>query len=109
MLASAISIQLLIAAEDINKKKDLCYNLKSLIFIISDQSNSTYSTILLENIDSDIPIALNFTTPTKVTQAKDNQAANKLSTKKSSSIISGTERYLDEKYVAKNLNQELLC
>ena len=38
---------------------------------MGDQSNSTYSNILLENIYSDIPIALNFTTPPKVTQAED--------------------------------------
>ena len=38
---------------------------------MGDQSNSTYSNILLENIESDIPIALNFTTPPKVTQAED--------------------------------------
>ena len=71
---------------------------------MDDQSNSTYSNILLENIDSDIPIALNFTTPPKVTQAEDNQVANELSTKKSSSIISDTERY-----VTTNLKHELLC
>ena len=61
---------------------------------MGDQSNSTYSNILLENIDSDIPIALNFTTPPKVTQAEDNQVANELSTKESSSIISDTEGYV---------------
>ena len=60
---------------------------------MGDQSNSTYSNILLENIDSHIAIALNFTTPPKITQAEDGQAANKLSTKKSwQLIISGTER-----------------
>ena len=59
---------------------------------------------LYENIDSDIPIALNFTTPSKVTQAEDDQVANELSTKKISSIIPDTERY-----VTKNLKQELLC
>ena len=59
---------------------------------MGDQSDSTYSNILLENIDSDIPIALNFTASTKITLTKDSQAANKLSTKKSSLIISGTER-----------------
>ena len=71
---------------------------------MGDQSNSTYSNILLENMDSDIPIVLNFTTPPKVTQAQDNQVANELSTKKSSSIISDTERY-----VTTNLKEELLC
>ena len=71
---------------------------------MGDQSNSTYSNILLENIGSDIPIALNFTTPPKVTQAEGNQVANELSTKKSSSIISDNERY-----VTTNLKQELLC
>ena len=35
--------------------------------------------------------------------------ANTLSSKKSSSIISDTERYIDEKYFATNLKQELLC
>ena len=70
---------------------------------MGDQSNSTYSNIVLENVDSYIPIALNFTTPPKVTQAEDNQVANKLSTKKSSSIISDTERY-----VTTNLKQALL-
>ena len=64
---------------------------------MGDQSDSTYSNILLENIDSDIPIALNFTASTKITLTKDSQAANKLSTKKSSLIISGTERYIDDK------------
>ena len=43
---------------------------------MGDQSNSTYINILLENKDSDIPIALNFTTPPKVTQAEDNQVPN---------------------------------
>ena len=61
---------------------------------MGDQSNSTYSNILLENIDSDIAIALNFTTPPKVTQSEDNQVANELSTKESSLIISDTERYV---------------
>ena len=75
---------------------------------MDDQSDSTYSNILLENIDSDIPIALNFTTSPKITLTKDSQAANKLSTKKSSLIISGTERYIDDKYVTANLKQELL-
>ena len=75
---------------------------------MGDQSDSTYSNILLENIDSDIPIALNFTTSPKITLTKDSQAANKLSTKKSSLIISGTERYIDDKYVTANLKQELL-
>ena len=75
---------------------------------MGDQSDSTYSNILLENIDSDIPIALNFTTSPKITLAEDSQAANKLSTKKSSFIISGTERYIDDKYVTANLKQELL-
>ena len=32
---------------------------------MGDQSIATYSSILLENIDSDIRIALNFTTPPK--------------------------------------------
>ena len=45
---------------------------------MGDQSDSTYSNILLENIDSDIPIALNFTTSPKITLAEDSQAANKL-------------------------------
>ena len=50
---------------------------------MGDQSNSTYySNILLENIDSDIPITLNFTTLPKVTQAEDNQVTNKLLTKR---------------------------
>ena len=71
---------------------------------MGDQSNSPYSNILLENIDSDIPIALNFTTPPKVIQPADNQVANELSTKESSSIISDTERY-----VKTNLKQELSC
>ena len=69
---------------------------------MGDQSNSTYNNVLLENIDSDIPIALTFTTPRKVTQAEDNQVENELSTKESSSIISDTERY-----VTTNLKQEL--
>ena len=34
------------------------------------QSISTYSKVLLESIDSDIPIALIFTTPPKVTQVE---------------------------------------
>ena len=71
---------------------------------MGDQSNFTYSNILLENIESDIPIALNFTTPPKVTQAEDNQVANELSTKESLSINSDTERY-----VTTSLKQELLC
>lgn len=75
---------------------------------MGDQSDTTYSNILLENVDSDIPIALNFTTPPKVTQAKENQAADELSNRKSSSIISGTGRYTDEKYDTINLRQ-LLC
>ena len=37
---------------------------------MGDKSNSTYSNILLEKIDSDITTALNFTTPPKVTQAE---------------------------------------
>ena len=57
-------------------KPDLFYNSKSLIFIMGDQSNSIYINILLENKDNDIPIALNFTTPPKVTQAEDNQVPN---------------------------------
>ena len=64
------------------------------------------SNILLENIDNDIPIALSLTAPPKVTQAKDNQAANTLSTKKSSSSISNTERSIDEIcYVMYSLNK----
>ena len=43
---------------------------------MGDQSNSIYINILLENKDNDIPIALNFTTPPKVTQAEDNQVPN---------------------------------
>ena len=35
--------------------QDVFNNLKLLIFFIDDQSNSTYSNILVENIDSDIP------------------------------------------------------
>ena len=58
--------------------------------------------MLLESRDIDIPIALNFTTPPKFTQAKDNQAANKSSNKKSSSIISDTERYA----LMKNMSQK---
>ena len=50
-----------------------------------------------------------FTTPIKVTQAEDNQLVNIFSTKKSSSVISDTERYINEKYVTTNLTQELLC
>ena len=76
---------------------------------MGDQSDSTYSNNLLENLDSDILIALNFTTSPKITLAEDSQAANKLSTKKSSLIISHTERYIDDKYVTTNLKQELLC
>ena len=49
-----------------------------------DQSNSTYSNMLLENTDRDITIALNFTTPPNATKAEENQAVNKLSTRKSS-------------------------
>ena len=49
-----------------------------------DQSNSTYSNILLENTDRDITIALNFTTPPNVTKAEENQAVNKLPARKSS-------------------------
>ena len=73
---------------------------------MGDQSNSTYSNILLKNKNSHnyIPIALNFTTPRKVIQAENNQVTNKLSTKTSSSIISDTERY-----ATTNLKQELLC
>ena len=74
---------------------------------MSNQSNSTHSNILLKNIDNDIAIALNFTTPPKVAHTEENQAANKSSTRKSSSIILGTERYIDEKYVTSNLKQEL--
>ena len=37
---------------------------------MSDQSNSTCSNTLLENIDSDIPIALGFTTPPKFPETK---------------------------------------
>ena len=60
---------------------------------MNDQSSSTYSNILLGNIDSsNITIALNFTALSKVTQVEDNQAANKSSNNKSSSIISGTKR-----------------
>ena len=51
----------------------------------------------------------NFTTPIKVTQAEDNQVVKIFSTKKSSSVISDTERYINEKYVTTNLKQELLC
>ena len=50
-----------------------------------------------------------FTTPIKVTQAEDNQVVKIFSTKKSSSVISDTERYINEKYVTTNLKQELLC
>ena len=50
-----------------------------------------------------------FTTPIKVTQAEDNQVVKIFSTKKSSSVISDTERYINEKYVTTNLTQELLC
>ena len=50
-----------------------------------------------------------FTTPIKVTQAEDNQVVNIFSTKKSSSVISDTERYINEKYVTTNLKQKLLC
>ena len=50
-----------------------------------------------------------FTTPIKVTQAEDNQVVNIFSTKKSSSVISDTERYINQKYVTTNLKQELLC
>ena len=60
---------------------------------MNDQSSSTYSNILLGNIDSsNITIALNFTTLPKVTQVEDNQVANKSSNNKSSSIISDTKR-----------------
>ena len=52
--------------------------------------------ILLEN--SNIQIALNFTIPPKVTKAEENKAENKVSTTKSSSNISDTGRYIDEKY-----------
>ena len=75
---------------------------------MSNQSNSTDSKILLKNIDSDIAIALNFTTPSKVAHAKGNQVANKSSTRRSSSIILDIERYIDEKYVTSNLKRELL-
>ena len=74
---------------------------------MTNQSNSTHSNILLKNTDSDIAIALNFTTPPKVAHAEENQAANKSSTRKSSSIILDNERYIDEKYVTSNLKQEL--
>ena len=57
--------------------QDVFNNLKLLIFFIDDQSNSTYSNILVENIDSDIPITLNFTTLPKVTQTEDNHASYK--------------------------------
>ena len=64
---------------------------------MGDQSYSTFSNILLENIESgDIPIAWNFSTPPKVTQGKENQTTNKLSTRQISSIISDTDRYSDE-------------
>ena len=76
---------------------------------MGDQSGFTYSSILLEIIASDILIALNVTTLLKVTQTEDNQAANKLSTKNSSSIFLDTERYIDEEYVTKNLKKELFC
>ena len=60
---------------------------------MGDQSNSKCSNILSESRGRDIPIALNFAhplLPLKVTQAEDNQVANKL-------------------YVTKKLKQELLC
>lgn len=64
---------------------------------MGDQSYSTFSNILLENIDSgDIPIAWNFSTLPKATQGKENQTTNKLSTRQISSIISDTDRYSDE-------------
>ena len=50
-----------------------------------------------------------FTTPIKVTQVEDNQVVKIFSTKKSSSVISDTERYINQKYVTTNLKQELLC
>ena len=74
--------------------------------VVASKSNSTYSSIVLENINSDIPIALNLTASPKVKQAEENQAANKLSTKKNSSFIPDTGRYIDEKYDRTNLKQE---
>ena len=48
---------------------------------MSFQFNSTNSNIILENIDSGSLIALNITTPRKVTQTKENEATNKLPTR----------------------------
>ena len=44
--------------------------------VVASKSNSTYSSIVLENINSDIPIALNLTASPQVKQAEENQAAN---------------------------------
>ena len=67
---------------------------------MGDQSYSTFSNILLENIDSgDIPIAWNFSTLPKATQGKENQTTNKLSTRQISSIISDTDTVMKARTV----------
>ena len=52
--------------------------LGNCFWIMSDQSNSTCSNTLLENIDSDIPIALGFTTPPKIPETKKKPSATQI-------------------------------